>query len=66
MCEHNGCIFSQNSVLFITVPQNSVAVKVEVDDVIEENSIDVKSEEIYIPSACSRMEVEPEVSCAFR
>jgi hypothetical protein len=52
--------------LFITLQQNNIAVKVEVDDVIEENFIDMKTEEVYLPSACSMKEVEPEVSFAFR
>jgi hypothetical protein len=53
--------------LFITLQQNSVAVKVEVDDdVIEENSIDMKTDEVSALSACSIEEVEPKVSFFFR
>jgi hypothetical protein len=52
--------------LFITLQQNSVAVKVEIYDVIEENSIDMETDEVYTPSACSIDKGEPKVSFAFR
>jgi hypothetical protein len=53
--------------LFITLPQNNVAVKVESsDDVIEENSIDLKTDQVYAPYVCSIEEAEPKVSFAFR
>jgi hypothetical protein len=63
--EHNRCISSHKSHLFITSQQNHVAVKVEDDVVIEENSIDVKTDEFHAPSACSVKEVEPKVSFGF-
>jgi hypothetical protein len=52
--------------LFIPLQQNSVAVKVEIYDVIEENSIDMETDEVYTPSACSIDKDEPKVSFAFR
>jgi hypothetical protein len=48
--------------LFITSQHNDVSIKVEVDDVIEENSIDMETDEVYTPSACSINKVEPKVS----
>jgi hypothetical protein len=38
--------------LFLTLQHNDVSIKVE-DDVIEENSIDMETDEVYTPSACS-------------
>jgi hypothetical protein len=53
--------------LFLTLQQNDVSIKVENDDVvIEENSIDMETEEVYTPSACSIDKDEPKVSFAFR
>jgi hypothetical protein len=52
--------------LFITLQHNDVSIKVEVGDVIEENSIDMETEEIHTPSACTIKEVEPKVSFVFR
>jgi hypothetical protein len=46
--------------------QNDVSIKVENDDVIEENCIDMETDEVYTPSACSIKEVEPKVSFDFR
>jgi hypothetical protein len=50
----------------ITLQLNDVSIKVEVGDVTEENSIDMETEEVYTPSACSIKEVEPKVSLVFR
>jgi hypothetical protein len=48
--------------------QNNDAVKVEndVDVQSEENSIDVKTDEVYTPFACSMKEAAPKVSLVYR
>jgi hypothetical protein len=52
--------------LFITLQQNDVFIKVENDNVIEENSIEMDIDEVYTPSACSINKAEPKVSFVFQ
>jgi hypothetical protein len=54
-----------NRLLFIILQQNIVAIKVE-NDVLEENSIDMETDEVYASSACSLNKAEPEVSFVLR
>jgi hypothetical protein len=44
--------------LFIALQQNTDTIKVENDSLIKENSIDVKTDQICAPAACSIKEAE--------
>jgi hypothetical protein len=63
------CVSSNRIIFFFTILQQNVdEMKVEssVGNLSEEDSIDMKSEEIYTPSAFSVNETKPEVSLGFR